>query len=319
MDLKIKGFRSNKIEGEWVVTIGNFDGYHLGHQALVKRVLFDRDRLGVKGGVLTFNPHPKILLQPNVPFRNLYDDQSKWSSLRDAGLDACILISFTREFSRLSPLEFIEKLFNTMDIVKIVVGYDFNFGKSREGSAVLMRDEAQKRGIEFEHLAPVKIKGLTVSSTMIRRLIFEGEFEVVKEFLGRAWSINGRVIKGQQLGRKLGFPTLNMEPQILLPIKEGVYAVEIKIKDKTFQGISNVGYRPTLKGQQFRVETHVFDLDRDIYGEHVSVYPVTFMRDEIKFESLETLKARIEKDVLDVKNNVFKEDTTSFTDLLPLP
>ncbi len=306
MDIQVKGFRSKTIAGKWVVTIGNFDGYHLGHQALVNQVLTDRDRLGVKGGVLTFDPHPKILLQPNVPFRNIYDDQSKWKSLEETGLDACILISFTNDFARLSPSDFVEDLFNTLDIVKIVVGYDFNFGKSREGSATLMKEEALKRGIEFEHLGPVKINGLTVSSTMIRRLIFEGEFEVVKEFLGRTWSINGTVVKGDQLGRTIGFPTLNLEPRISLPIKEGVYAVDVKFKDRYLHGISNLGYRPTLEGQRFRVETYVFDLDEEIYGETISVYPLEFVRDEMKFDSLDELKDQIKKDVQYTKGRLLK-------------
>ncbi|MCP4296826.1 MAG: bifunctional riboflavin kinase/FAD synthetase [Proteobacteria bacterium] len=306
MDIQVKGFRSKTIAGKWVVTIGNFDGYHLGHQALVNQVLTDRDRLGVKGGVLTFDPHPKILLQPNVPFRNIYDDQSKWKSFEETGLDACILISFTSDFARLSPSDFVEDLFNTLDIVKIIVGYDFNFGKSREGSATLMKEEALKRGIEFEHLDPVKINQLTVSSTMIRRLIFEGEFEVVQEFLGRTWAISGTVVKGNQLGRTIGFPTLNLEPRISLPIKEGVYAVDVKFKDRYLQGISNMGYRPTLQGQRFRVETYVFDLDEEIYGETISVYPREFVRDEMKFDSLDELKAQIKKDVQYTKGRLLK-------------
>jgi riboflavin kinase/FMN adenylyltransferase len=310
MELNLKGFRSHDISGKWVVTIGNFDGYHAGHQALVRQVLADSDRLGVQGGVLTFAPHPKILLQPNIPFRNIYDDQSKWNYLKTAGLDACILISFTREFAALSPLEFINQLFDSIEIVKIIVGYDFNFGRAREGSAALIKAEACKRGVEFKRLDPVKIKGITVSSTMIRRLIFEGEFEVVKSFLGRAWGVSGTVIEGQKLGRKLGFPTLNIEPNILLPVKEGVYAVEVKQGETTFHGVSNLGYRPTLKGQRFGVETHVFGLEREIYGEEVSIFPLKFIREEAKFSSLGELQIQIKKDVTTVKNWFSKQALT---------
>ena len=175
MEIIHKKFKSDSLQGEWIITIGNFDGYHLGHQALVYQVLMDKKQLNTKGAVLTLDPHPKTILQPQIPFRHIYDDKSKWKFLEHSGLDACFIIPFTIEFANLSSLEFMDRLFNFVHLKKIIVGYDFNFGKDREGSASLLKQEATRRNIEFLQMAAFKIGEINVSSTMIRRLQFEGD------------------------------------------------------------------------------------------------------------------------------------------------
>ncbi len=297
MDFIHKKFRSDSLDGQWVITIGNFDGYHLGHQALVKQVLVDKEKLKAKGGVLTFDPHPKKVLQSQIPFRHIYRNETKWGFLEQSGLDSCFVIPFTEEFAAQSSLEFLNHLFNFIDLKKIIVGYDFNFGKAREGSAGFMQLEAEKQGIEFQQLDAVRIGEITVSSTMVRRLLFECDFRNVEKHLGRRWSISGIVKKGKRLGNTIGFPTMNIEPDVLLPLKKGVYCCQVDLQGKQLNGVCNVGVVPTFDGTVLKVETHLLDFNEETYGQSLVVYPVKFLREERKFNSVEELKNQIGKDV----------------------
>lgn len=303
MDIIHKKFRSDSLEGKWVITIGNFDGYHKGHQALVQEVLKSAEASGAKGGLLTFDPHPKKLLQPEIPFRHIYDDESKLRFLKESGLDACFMIPFTREFASLPPLVFLEKLFQFIALKKIIVGYDFNFGKAREGSASLLKEKAREEGVEFVRLDPVKNEGNTVSSTMIRRLLFEAEFDRVQESLGRPWSINGTVLEGDRIGRTINFPTLNLEPEVILPIRNGVYSCQVELEGELYEGICNIGYRPTFRGETFRVEAHLFDFSDEVYGKFIRVVLKRFIREEMKFASPDHLKDQIRQDIKEAMTN----------------
>jgi riboflavin kinase / FMN adenylyltransferase len=297
MNVQHKLFKGDSLNGEWVITIGNFDGYHLGHQQLVRQVLNDRDACNLKGGILTFQPHPKKVLQAQIPFRQLYDDPTKFEFLEESGLDACFVIPFTQKFSKLSSHEFLEKLFQFIRLRKIIVGYDFNFGKSREGSANLMKEEAAKQGIDFLRMEAFRLDDITVSSTMIRRMLFQGEFDSVARYLGRKWSINGTVQKGKKLGHTLGFPTLNLEPEIMLPLRKGVYTCRVELKTRLLNGVCNVGINPTFNGSRLKVEAHLFDFAEEAYGEVIKIYPERFLRDETRFESVDALKQQIQADV----------------------
>jgi riboflavin kinase / FMN adenylyltransferase len=296
MNLIHKKFKSDSLDGSWVITIGNFDGFHLGHQALVDQVLKDKDRYQAKGGVLTFDPHPKKILQFKIPFRQIYDDESKWEFMQNAGLDACFVIPFTMKFAGITPMEFIEKLFNFANLKKIIVGYDFNFGKARQGTASLLKKEAEKKGIDFLQMSAIQKDNITVSSTMIRRLLFEGDFASVKKYLGRPWSVNGVIKEGNKLGHNLGFPTINIEPTVSLPLKKGVYACQLNLDGKIYNGVSNIGVKPTFGGDQLKVEMNIFNFNQDIYGKYVQVIPQKFIREEIKFNSVDELKHQIKKD-----------------------
>jgi len=301
MNIIQKKFKSVSLDGNWVITIGNFDGYHIGHQELVKNVLESKNELGIKGGVLSFDPHPKEVLQSQIPFRHIYDNQNKLDFLKESGLDACFIIPFTKQFAKLSSQEFLDGLFDFVQLKKIIVGYDFNFGKAREGSASLMKHEAAKRGIEFLQLEAVKIGDITVSSTMIRRLLFEGDFNTVTRFLGRPWSISGIVREGKKLGHTLGFPTLNLEPTVLLPLKRGVYTCKVNLDGRSINGVCNVGINPTFEGKTLKVETHLFDFSEDAYGKSIEVFPIKFLRDEKKFDSVDQLQTQIQQDVKTAK------------------
>ena len=297
MDIIHKSFRTHSLKGNWVITIGNFDGFHLGHQQLVQQVLEEGKRYDANCAILTFDPHPKIILQPKVPVRQIYDLHTKLIFFEQAQLDACFIIPFTNELANLEPEEFAEKLFSFIDIKKVIVGYDFNFGKSRSGSAGFLEKEAVNRGIDFHQLEPVKWEALTVSSTMIRRLLFEGDFSEVETLLGRKWSINGIVIKGRQLGRKTGFPTLNLKPEIVLPVRNGVYFITAEVETRSFNGIANIGFRPTLDDHELVVEAHLFDVEENLYGKDVQIFPIKFLREEQKFDSIDHLARQIGKDV----------------------
>lgn len=292
-----KKLTQNTIDGDWIITLGNFDGFHLGHQALVTKVLEDARKLGTKAGLITFEPHPKHVLQPATPLPMIYDDHTKWKLCADSDLDGGFVIPFTQEFSSLDPIEFMEEyLVNELKIKKIIVGYDFNFGRKREGGSRLMRDFLTSRGVEFEKLDAVQKDGYTVSSTMIRRLLYENQFDKVSTFLGRKWLINGEVTKGKQLGRELGFPTLNLYPPVTLPVRNGVYVSEIYWNGRVLPAITNIGVRPTLNESKLSVESHLLDFNEDLYGEEIDVHFIKFIREEVRFESIQDLKTQIAAD-----------------------
>ena len=297
MDLIHKPFTTKDLGGPWAILVGNFDGFHLGHQTLARRLLAQREHFGAKAALLTFEPHPKQVLQPEVPFYQIYPDQAKWRFMEEAGLDACLIAPFTHRFASLSPAEFLSRLFGYLTIKKILVGYDFNFGKGRSGSAEVMAAECEARGVEFEELGPIKEDGVTVSSTMIRRLLFEGDFDGAARFLGRPWAIEGRIEQGHQKGRELGFPTINLPSSILLPLKTGVYVAEVMIEGVCYKGVCNVGYKPTFEGEGLITEAFIFDFNQDAYGKWAQVFPKAFLRPEAKFESLNQLQGQIAKDV----------------------
>lgn len=285
-------------EGKWVITIGNFDGFHLAHQALVNRIVEEKRRLSAKAALLTFHPHPKQVLQPETPLTKIYNEETKNSLLSSSGLDQVFLIPFTKDFASIDPEAFLlEHLFPIVDLKKIIVGYDFNFGRKRAGSTELLEKLAFQNKIEFETLDPVKVGSYTVSSTMIRRLLFEGDFKHAQEFLGRPWSIEGEVKQGDQRGRTLGFPTLNIYPEIQLPIHNGVYACLVEIGGSIYNSVCNIGLRPTFAGKELVVEAHILDFQQEIYGEFVRILPQKFIRKERPFSSLEELKQQIQHDL----------------------
>lgn len=302
MEVIHKKFKPHSLSGDWALLIGNFDGVHLGHQALIRRLLDEQTRSGGRAGVLTFDPHPKKLLQPHIPFPHIYEEDAKWRLLAETGLDACFVVPFTPAFAALKPEEFLSKLFGFVSLKRLIVGWDFNFGKDRQGGAQLLGEEAARRGVEFVQLPPVREAGLTVSSTMIRRLLFEADFDMANRLLGRPWEISGLVTQGRQLGRELGFPTLNLFPQVLLPLRHGVYLSEVRLGGETYQGVTNIGHAPTLGGPPLlKVESHLFDFHANAYGQEAIVQPQCFLREEQKFAGLEALKAQISRDVAQAK------------------
>jgi len=297
MDLIFKPFNNRSFEGQWVVMVGNFDGFHLGHQALAQQMIKDQAQFGASSAILTFDPHPKQVLQPEVPFYQIYPNETKWDLIAETGIDACLIAPFSHQFSGLTAEEFTERLFRYMQIKKVLVGYDFNFGKGREGSADFFKEKCLEQGVEFEMVPAVKQEGFTVSSTLIRRLLFEADFVAAERFLGRRWSIAGEVTPGMRKGHELGFPTLNLPSEILWPIKLGVYICEVKFKGRLYPAVCNVGYKPTFEGRHLVAEAHLFGFGEEGYGEQAEIFPVQFLRPEEKFDSLEQLSRQIAVDV----------------------
>ena len=302
MQIIHKGFTSTGTEGDWVLLIGNFDGFHVGHQSLMEALVEAKGKHNAKAAILSFDPHPKVLLQTHVPFQHMYDEDTKWCLMENSGLDACFLIPFTTRFAGLTPSEFTQKLFSLLSIKEIIVGYDFNFGRNRSGGAAELNEEADKVGVTFTQMKPVKLDGYTVSSTMIRRLLYEAEFETAARLLGRHWRIVGEIQKGAQIGRTLGFPTINIFPPVLLPVRYGVYVVEVELGDDAYRGVCNIGHAPTFEIAQLKVEAHLFDFNQDVYGQTARIRPLAFLREERKFSGKDELKTQIALDVEEAKN-----------------
>ena len=306
-----------------VVTIGNFDGVHLGHQALIGRVVAEARRIGVASALLTFHPHPQTIIRGEAP-PMITTSSMRLRLFEQLGLDAAYFIPFTREFSKITPREFVNSYLSThFQIRKLVIGYDFHFGQGRSGSAEVLEGLSKDHGFDFEVFPEVSLDGRKVSSSAIRAALAALDFETARAFLGRPFSILEKVTQGERRGRTLGFPTLNQMAEDPLPIPFGVYASRAIVKgsiaggknvernrgadnregvnrevvntigERTFTGVSNYGVRPTVGGTSPVLETHLFDFDQDLYGELVEVVPLHRLREERKFDSLEHLTRQI--------------------------
>ena len=279
-----------------VVTVGNFDGVHLGHQALIRRVVEDAQLLRAQSVLITFQPHPQSVLRAHqVPI--LSSLPLRLRLFEQLGLDLACVIPFTQQFAKTSAERFVQDyLVAQFHVKKLVVGYDFAFGHHREGTAELLMQISRAHGFGFEVFPAVSLGEETVSSTRIRGLLQAGEFAQAQRLLGRPYSVLERVVQGQRRGRELGFPTLNQLPEELLPIPFGVYAVRAHAAEQRLGGMANYGIRPTVEGHTALLETHLFDWSGDLYGQLVEVIPLKRLREERKFASLDALKAQIARD-----------------------
>jgi riboflavin kinase / FMN adenylyltransferase len=288
-----------KIENA-VVTSGTFDGVHLGHQKILKRLNEVAQQSAGESVVITFYPHPRsVVSTENQSVKLLSTFDEKAELLQQNGVNHLLVIPFTREFSELKTEEFIQKiLVDKIGTKKLVIGYDHRFGKNREGGFDYLQANAQKYGFEVEEILRQDVENIGVSSSKIRKALAEGDVPTANHFLGRNYSLSGIVVKGKQLGRTIGFPTANVltnESDKLIPHK-GVYAVKVKYKDELFGGMLNIGFRPTVEGTFQTIEVNIFDFDKDIYGENISIEFIQKTRNEQKFNGLEELKAQIRRD-----------------------
>ena len=285
-----------------VVTSGTFDGVHLGHQKILFRLQQTAREMDGETVLITFWPHPRLVLYPNEHnLRLLSTFEEKTALLKEYGLDHLITIPFTKQFSQLSSEEFIQQiLIDKINIKKLVIGYDHRFGKNREGGFDFLKENIHKYKFELEEISREDIDQVGISSTKIRKALEEGNVTIANEFLGRSYEINGIVIKGEQIGRSIGFPTANIHipnDYKLIPC-DGAYAVEVKVEDKLYQGMLNIGNRPTLKGINKTVEVNLFDFADDLYDKRVTVYFKEYLRPEEKFANLEALKQQLRQDRL---------------------
>ena len=280
-----------------VLTIGNFDGVHLGHQALIRQVVQEAAEMGVKSALMTFQPHPQAVLR-GAPVPMLTSLPLRLRLFEELGLDSAYLIPFTREFAAKPPQAFMEEfLLNTFKVRKLIIGFDFQFGRDREGSSRLLRAFSQAHGFGFEIFPEVSLNGEKVSSTRIRAALERGDFPAAHHFLGRPFSVLEEVMRGDQRGRLLGFPTVNQHPEAPLPIGYGVYAARAVVDGVAHQGVANYGVRPTFGASRPVLETHLFDFSADIYGQLVEVIPVRRLRGEQRFPNAEALQAQIAADL----------------------
>ncbi len=283
-----------------VLTIGNFDGLHLGHQKLMSELISQSKRLGVPSVVCTFRPHPRTILKPGEPHPRLFDYRDQAEMMEGLGIDYLIEEKFSKDFSLMSAEQFledyIEKIFHP---AHLVVGYDFNFGKSRVGNTEFLKEFCARKKWGLTIVGAYEQEGQIVSSSQIRKLLEHGDLKKAEEFLGRPYYLRGPVRLGYQRGRTLGVPTANLSPEIDFVPRKGVYFTWAFLHDRKIESITNIGYNPTFEeaDSYLKVETHLFNFDEDIYGEHLKVQLCEFHRDEMKFGSFDLLKAQIFKDL----------------------
>ncbi|MCI8625698.1 MAG: bifunctional riboflavin kinase/FAD synthetase [Lachnospiraceae bacterium] len=277
------------------VTLGKFDGIHLGHQRLLAHIL---GQSGLTSVMFTFDLHPGNLFS-DQEIKLIETQQERIHYLEQTGLDVLIAYPFTKETASMEARQFVRQILSgQLGARRIVVGEDFCFGRHRLGTVALLQEMAEECGYELIVCPKVIRAGKAVSSTRIRSLIEEGRMEEVSELLGRPFSVEGTVINGNRLGHTVGMPTANLRPEEtkLLP-PNGVYVADFTVKKKTYRGITNIGYKPTIGGETAPgVETWIFDFDEDIYGQEVKVELLQFVRPERKFASLEAVKAQVEQD-----------------------
>ncbi|MBF0242120.1 MAG: bifunctional riboflavin kinase/FAD synthetase [Desulfamplus sp.] len=293
-----------------VVTIGNFDGVHKGHQALFQRVIDEAHAISGTSIAITFEPHPLKVLGKKAPPLITRRDQ-KFELISETGIDTLISIPFTKEFASISAKDFIEQLLiQKIGVKAIVVGPDYSFGRDREGNIDFLIKYSEKSG--FKVIVPDWVKdpeaagcgseNSRISSTMIRNLVMDGRVDETKRFLGRHYQIRGKVVKGRERGgSKLGFPTANIKLHDELCPKMGVYAVTVETVAGDFNGVANIGYSPTFDDHLFTIEVHILDFSADIYGTRIRVNMIKRLRDEKKFASIEELSAQIRSDIATAK------------------
>lgn len=284
-----------------VIALGNFDGLHLGHQAVIGRALALARAGGVAAAVMTFEPHPRMFFKPDQePFR-LSPFRMKARVIEALGIDYLYVQTFDREFSLRSPENFVtEILVGGLEVSHIVVGYDYVFGHQRKGNVAVLRDLAARHGFEVTAVEKLGAGHERFSSTHVRALLREGDPRGAARLLGRFWEIEGRVIAGDRRGRQLGFPTANLAYQDYLHPRKGVYAIRAGVDqgaDTVWRdGVANFGHRPTFDGADVLLEAHLFDTDENLYGRHLRVALIDHIREERKFDGLDALRAQIATD-----------------------
>ncbi len=283
-----------------VLAIGNFDGVHLGHRALLERLVATARQHGLPPAVMTFEPHPRELFAPAQAPARLTSLREKIALLEGCGVEEVFLLHFSRKLAGLTAEDFIDRvLVRGLAVRHLMIGDDFRFGKGRAGDFGMLQAAGQRYGFSVEAMHTIEIDGERVSSSAVREALDAGELEHAGRLLGRPYCISGRVVHGDKIGRKLGWPTANIQLKRKRVALAGVFAATVSGLDKRhLPGAASLGVRPTLgRGLRPVLEVHLFDFDREIYGQHVSVHFLHKLRDEMKFASLEDLTAQIARDV----------------------
>jgi riboflavin kinase/FMN adenylyltransferase len=299
--LVIQNTENFRIESPTIVTIGTFDGVHLGHQKILSRLKELKEKTGLKTVVLTFEPHPRKVLFPeqkDLKLLTLIDE--KLELLDRYGVDVTVVYPFTRQFSESDPQFYIEEiLFRSLKVKHLVIGYDHKFGKNRTGNIITLKEFANKDGFFVEEISAKDIDHIAVSSSKIRKALEEGNIEMASEYLGHPFSIKGLVVKGKQLGRTLGYPTANVKPdgeEKIVP-KIGIYFVGVVVENVNYYGMMSIGFNPTTDSDdKIKLEVNIFDFNSDIYNKSIKLNFLKRLRDEKKFANLTDLKIQLAKD-----------------------
>lgn len=282
-----------------MVTIGTFDGVHMGHKKILEKVIHSAQELHCQSVVLTFFPHPRMVLQESSEIKLLNTMDEKISLLEEIGIDNLIIHPFDKEFSRLTAEEFVKEiLVDQLNVQKIIIGHDHRFGRNRTADINDLISFGLEYGFEVTQISAQEINENAVSSTKTRNAILDGDITLANDYLGYSYFFSGEVVKGKQLGRTIGFPTANIhikEDYKLVP-KNGVYIVKSSFNNQPLQGMMNIGTRPTVNGDSQTIEVNFFDFNKDLYNQTMKIEILDFIRDEKKFESLDALKTQIQKD-----------------------
>ena len=289
-----------------IVTIGTFDGIHIGHKKILKNLIATAKKEGKKSVLLTFFPHPRMVLQKDKTILLLNTLDEKSMLLEKMGLDYLIIHPFSKEFSRLTALDFVrDVLVNKLNTSRLIIGYDHHFGKNREGNIHQLKEYSLLYDFKIEEIPAQDIDDVSVSSTKIRAALKGGNLKTANNYLGYHYMLSGIVVKGKKLGGTIGFPTANIEVKEsykLVP-STGVYIIKTRINANLFNGIMNIGFNPTVLGKHQTIEAHLFDFNENLYGEKITIEFVYFLREEKKFKSVDELVAQL---------NIDKENAISF-------
>ncbi|UGU18324.1 bifunctional riboflavin kinase/FAD synthetase [Sinomicrobium kalidii] len=282
-----------------VVTIGTFDGVHVGHRKILNKLISSARANNLKSTIFTFYPHPRMVLQQDADIKLINTLDEKIAILEKSGLDQLIIYPFTKEFSRLTALEFVKDIIvRKLKAKKVIIGYDHRFGRNRTATIEDLARFGETYDFEVEEIGVEEVNEVSVSSTKIRKALNEGDMETANLYLGYEFMLTGEIVRGKGLGRQLNFPTANLqiaEKYKLIP-KNGVYVVKSDFRGQTVYGMMNIGLNPTVNGTTQSIEIHFFDFDRDLYGQKIQVDMLKRLRDEVRFESVEALTVQLEKD-----------------------
>lgn len=283
------------------VAIGSFDGMHLGHQAILNLIKKEAKAKGLLSVVILFEPQPKEYFAPKMAPPRIMRLEDKLLFLADFGIDVVVCLRFDEHLANLSATRFVEEvLINQLKIQYLTVGQDFRFGAKRQGNITLLKQAALVNGFELNTQDDVETNSIRISSTQIRSLINQGDIKQAAKLLGHPLLVSGRITHGQKRGRQIGFPTINIKLKRKMAF-DGVFAVKVQGLDKVYEGVANIGVRPTVDGQRYFLETFIFDFDGDIYGRRVSIKLIAKIRDEMMFDSVVELRSQIEHDTAEAK------------------
>lgn len=296
---KIKNIKNYTLNQPTIVTIGTFDGVHIGHQQIVKRLIDTAKTEGLKSVILTFFPHPRMVLQKDASIKLINTIDERHNILNALGLDYLLIKKFTKAFSRLSAEDFVKQiLVNKLHAKKVIIGYDHRFGRNRNANIEDLKYFGDLYNFEVEEISAQDINNVAVSSTKIRNALNEGDIAKANAYLGYNFMITGKVVKGKALGRQLGFSTANIkveETYKLIP-KYGAYIVSSVIGNEKVFGMLNIGVNPTVDGNAESIEVHFFNFNKDIYNKTIQIDLIERIRDEQKFDSIDALKSQLIKD-----------------------